>query len=60
MLEVLQFIMAGFWTFVGTIILVGSIGWAVARIVLAFRGIVVLDTNKRAEAPAPRRPKVAN
>ena len=51
MLEVLQFVMSGFWIFVGTLVLVSSIGWAIARIVLACRGIAVVDDDERAVAP---------
>jgi hypothetical protein len=39
MLEVLQFIFSGFWIWLGTLMLVGTIGAAVARIVLAVWGV---------------------
>ena len=47
MLEILQFIFSGTWIFLGTIVLffltivlTASTGWAIARIILAFRGVV--------------------
>ena len=42
MLEVLQLVFANFWTFIGTLMLISACGWAVARIILAVRGIDVV------------------
>ena len=38
MLEVLQFVLSGFWIFLGTMWLISAFGYAVARIVLAIYG----------------------
>ena len=38
MLEVLQFIFSGFWVFIGTLVLISCMGFALARVILAFKG----------------------
>lgn len=38
MLEVLNFVLGGFWTFVGTCLLISAVGQAIANIVSAARG----------------------
>lgn len=38
MLEVLTFIFSGFWTWLGTVILIGAIGSSASSIVRAIRG----------------------
>lgn len=37
MLEILQFVLSGFWACIGTMLLIGAVGSAVAEIVSAFR-----------------------
>ena len=38
MLEMLQFILSDFWIFAGTVILIGAVGNAIAKIILACKG----------------------
>jgi hypothetical protein len=38
MLEVLNFVLSGFWTFVGTCFLIFAVGQAIANVVSAARG----------------------
>lgn len=39
MLEVLQFIFGGFWTWLGTVVLLAAFGSGVASIILAVRDV---------------------
>lgn len=41
MLEVLQFVFSSFWIWLGTVILIGAFGGAIARVVLGVRGKLV-------------------
>jgi len=41
MIEILQFIFSSFWIWIGTVILILSIGTALNSIIVAFRGKLV-------------------
>ena len=38
MLEILQYVTSGFWVFIGTIILISAMGWAINAILLGIHG----------------------
>lgn len=45
MIEVLQFVFSSFWHWLGSVMLIMSMGSAVSKIILAVRGIATCDDN---------------
>lgn len=45
MLAIMEFIFSSFWVWLGTMCLIGSVGWALHRVFLGIRGVPAPDCD---------------